>query len=132
MFIVTTSKDKTINWPVKVEVAADGGKIAKHEFTGVFKLLDDDEREALAAAAKAEQADTVDISEQDGAWKQRSVNNILKSMTDWKGVCDESKTPLEFNRDNLLSIARSVHGLSFLRAINVALGEVASGAKAKN
>ena len=38
MFKIITSKDQTITWPVKVEVAADGGKINKFEFTGIFKL----------------------------------------------------------------------------------------------
>lgn len=134
MFIVTTTKDKTITWPVKVEVAADGGKIAKHEFTGVFKLLDDADRKALAESTAtldaADIGDDATVTEID--WKEQAVDNILKSMTDWKGVCDERKAPLEFDRDNLLAIARSVHGLSFLRAINVALGEIATGAKAKN
>jgi hypothetical protein len=136
MFIVTTTKDKTITWPVTVEVAADGGKIAKHEFTGVFKLLSDADRKALAdEAPKLDAGDIADdavvtVAEID--WKEQSVDNILKAMTDWKGVCDETKTPIEFNRDSLLAIARSVHGLSFLRAINTALGEISTGSRAKN
>lgn len=130
MFIVTTTKDKTINWPVKVEIAADGGKIAKHEFTGVFKLLDDDDRDAQLAALKAGEPESAD--EPDSAWKERSVDGILMSMVDWKQVCDENKSPIEFNRDSLLAAVRSVHGLSILRAINMAIGEIRAGARAKN
>jgi hypothetical protein len=134
MFIVAATKGKTITWPVTVEVAADGGRTAKHEFTGEFKLLDDEERKALADEAPTLDAD--DIGDQTTVteidWKEQSVDNILKAMTGWKGVCDESKTPMEFNRDTLLSIARSAHGLSFLRGINKALGEISTGAKAKN
>jgi hypothetical protein len=132
MFIISTSKDKTINWPVKVEIAADGGKIGKFEFTGTFKLLDDDAKELLSAEAKAAGADVADDSEPDNAWKVRTVDNIVKVMTDWKGVADETKTPIEFTRDNLLSAARSAHGISILRAINVAISEIATGARAKN
>jgi hypothetical protein len=132
MFVITTSKDKTINWPVKVEVAADGGKIGKFEFTGTFKLLDDDAKEALTAEAKAAGADTADDAEPDNAWKVRTVDNILKVMTDWKQVVDEAKTPIDFNRDTLLAAARSPQGISILRAINVAISEIATGARAKN
>jgi hypothetical protein len=130
MFIVTTTKDKTITWPVKVEIAADGGKIAKHEFTGVFKLLDDDDRDAQIAALKVGEPENAD--EPDSAWKERSVDGILMSMVGWKQVCDENKAPIEFNRDSLLAAARSVHGLSILRAINTAIGEIRAGARAKN
>jgi len=132
MFIITTFKDQTINWPVKVEVAADGGKINKFEFTGTFKLLDDDQREALAADAKLTEPDAGDSVEPDNAWKERAVDNILKVMTGWKQVVDESKTPIDFNRDSLLAAARSPHGISILRAINTAITEIATGARAKN
>jgi len=131
MFIISSTKDKTINWPVKVEIPADGGKINKFEFTGTFKLLDDDEREALAAEAKLSEPDAAD-DEPTGAWKERAVDNILKTMTDWKQVVDEAKTPIAFNRDNLLTAVRGVHGVSLLRAINTALAEIVTGARAKN
>ncbi|WP_198116933.1 hypothetical protein [Massilia rhizosphaerae] len=127
MFIISTSKDKTINWPVKVEVAADGGKISKFEFTGTFKLLDDDDREALFP-----EADSADEEASTAFVKEQTVDNILKIMVDWKQVVDESKTPIEFNRDNLLAAARSVNGLAILRAINNAIGEIRVGARAKN
>lgn len=130
MFVITTSKDKTINWPVKVEIPADGGKISKFEFTGTFKLLDDDEREAQAEVLKSSEPAGED--EPDNAWKARAVDGILMSMTDWKSVVDESKNPIDFNRDNLLAAVRSAHGLSILRGINVAIGEIRTGARAKN
>jgi hypothetical protein len=131
MFIIATSKDQTINWPVKVEVAADGGKINKFEFTGTFKLLDDDERDALAESGK-QAAPSGDDTELDQAWKERAVDNILKVMIGWKNVCDENRTPIDFNRDSLLAAARGVHGLSVLRAINTALGEISTGSRVKN
>jgi hypothetical protein len=139
MFIVTTTKNKTITWPVTVEVAADGGKIAKHTFTGTFKVLDDEERKALfPEAADTPTLDADDIDDDTPAtatavdWKEESVDTILKIMTDWKQVCDESKTPIEFNRDTLLTAVRSQHGVSILRGINTAIAEIRTGARAKN
>jgi hypothetical protein len=135
MFIITSTKDKTINWPVKVEVAADGGKINKVEFTGTFRLLDDADRKALISDSPELDAsdlhdDQATVTEID--WKEQSVDNILKVMTDWKQVVDENKTPIDFNRETLLAAARSMHGLSILRAINTAMAEIATGARAKN
>lgn len=132
MFIITTSKDKTINWPVKVEVAADGGKINKFEFTGTFKMLDDDQKEALSAEAQQNEPAEADENEPAGAWKERSVDHILKVMTGWKQVCDEAKNPIDFNRETLLAAVRGPHGVSILRAINTALAEISTGARAKN
>jgi hypothetical protein len=135
MFVITTSKDKTINWPVKVEIAADGGKINKFEFTGIFKLLDDADRKALVEAAPSIDIDDVSgdqVTVEEIDWKEQSVDSILKVMTDWKQVVDENKTPIDFNRDNLLAAARSVHGVSILRAINVAMREIAHGVREKN
>lgn len=132
MFIISTEKEKTINWPVKVEVAVDGGKIKAHEFTGVFLLLNDDQKEALADEAKQADPGEADENEPAGAWKERSVDHILKVMTGWKQVCDESKNPIDFNRETLLAAVRSAHGISILRAINTAIAEINTGARVKN
>jgi hypothetical protein len=135
MFIITSTKNKTITWPVKVEVAADGGKINKFEFTGEFKLLDDDDRKALVESTPELEPASIDDGEATATeidWKEQSVDNILKVMTGWKQVVDENKTPIDFNRETLLAAARSVHGLSILRGINTAINEIATGARAKN
>jgi hypothetical protein len=139
MFIIKPTQDKTINWPCVVEVAADGGKISKFEFTGIFRLLNDDQKEALKAEADKGEADkgngavgTDGEADSDVNWKELSVDNILRTMEGWKGVVDESKSPIEFNRDNLLAAARSVNGISILRAINTAIAEISTGARIKN
>lgn len=138
MFIVTQTKNKTVTWPVTVEVAADGGKIAKHTFTGTFKVLSDDERKELFPEVDAPKLDAGDIDEDAPAtataidWKEESVDTILKVMTGWAQVVDDTKTPIEFNRDNLLSLVRSAHGVGILRGINTAINEVRVGARAKN
>lgn len=135
MFVITTTKDKTINWPVKVEVAADGGKFSTFEFTGTFKLLDDDDRKALVDSAVSIDPDDIGDGQATSVeidWKAQSVDNILKVMTDWKQVVDESKTPIPFNRDSLLAVVRGARGLSILRGINTAINEIAAGARAKN
>lgn len=129
MFILKSEAEKTINWPVKVDVPTDNGKITQFEFTGIFKRLSDDEREAMIADAPAPTEDGAPVP---NAWKAASVDNIMKIMTGWKGVVDEDKQPIEFGRENLLAGARGANGFALLRAINVALNEIATGARAKN
>jgi hypothetical protein len=142
MFILQSATGKTISWPVTVEVAVDGGKLAKYTFNGTFKVLSDDEREALAAGKV--QAPALDAP-LDGAddqnalvtataidWKEAAVDGVLEVMTDWSGVVDQNKTPIPFNRDNLLTAARSAAGIGILRGINTAIQEITTGARAKN
>jgi len=132
MFVVKKTQDQTINWPCVVEVPADGGKISKFEFTGIFRLLNDDQKEALQAEAKTSDAGEAEQEEGTNAWKERSVDNILRVMEGWKSVVDEGKSPIEFNRESLLAAARSVNGISILRAINTAIAEINTGARVKN
>jgi hypothetical protein len=139
MFIVSNTKNRTITWPVTVEVAADGGKIAKHTFTGIFRVLSDEEREELfPEAANSPQLDAADVADDTpatataGDWKAEAVDAIVKVMVGWKDVVDASKAPIEFNRDSLLELARSSAGVSILRGINTALGEIRRGAREKN
>jgi hypothetical protein len=128
MFIVQTATDKPIDWPVTVEYAATGGKIAKHTFTGYFKVLDDDQREALQADVTQPDADP----EVSLAWKDSAVDHIMQVMTGWSGVVDQNRAPIEFTRENLRTVARSPSGVGVLRGINTAIAEIATGAKAKN
>ena len=134
MFIIKSQQDKTITWPVSVEVAADGGKIQKFEFTGTFLLLDDDAKEAIVAEQK--QADGSEVSPDADAtgneWKERTIDAIMKIMTGWKGVVDENKVPIEFSRESIRAAARSPQGVSILRAINTAIAEISAGARSKN
>lgn len=132
MFVIesSTSEKKTISWPVKVEVAADGGKIKKYEFTGTFLRLDDAEKEAIDAEQKG--GDVSSGEEGSNAWKDRNVATIMRVMADWKGVVDQDKNPIEFNRENLLAAARSINGTPILRGINIAISEISIGALTKN
>lgn len=134
MFVIKSQQDKTITWPVSVEVAADGGKIQKFEFTGTFLLLDDDAKEAIVAEQK--QADGGEVASEADAtgneWKERTIDAIIKIMTGWKSVVDENKAPIEFSRESLRAAARSPQGVSILRAINTAIAEISAGARLKN
>ncbi|MDB5937547.1 MAG: hypothetical protein JWQ01_4891 [Massilia sp.] len=132
MFVIKTTQDKTINWPCVVETAADGGKIQKFEFTGTFLLLDDDAKEAIVADQKSANPDAGASDESGNEWKDRSIDAIMKVMTGWKSVVDESKTPIEFSRESLRAAARSPQGVSILRAINTAVAEISTGARVKN
>ncbi|MES2126648.1 MAG: hypothetical protein V4463_05195 [Pseudomonadota bacterium] len=134
MFVVHTekSKPKTIPWPVSVDTPADGGKIKKYEFTGTFNLLDDDEKDAIAAEVKEAAADEDGTDAAVNAWKVVSVDRIMRFMCGWAGVVDMNKTPVEFTRENLLLAARSPDGVAILRGINTAINEIHVGARAKN
>jgi hypothetical protein len=138
MFKISSEENKTIIWPVKVEVAADGGKTQRFEFTGVFKLLNDDQRDALEQATDTpalatEGGDAADAAPAlAGAWKDAMIDRILWTMTDWKGVVGDDDQPLPFSRDSLRAAARGTRGVSVLRAINMAIGEISQGARAKN
>lgn len=137
MFKIQSEENKTINWPVKVEVAIDGGKTQKYEFTGVFKLLSDDAREALELAHLEAPGEAPADSEAAppavaGKWKEDMIDQIMLVMVGWKGVVDDKDQPLDFNRDTLRAAARGPRGVSVLRAINVAVSQVNTGAAAKN
>lgn len=133
MFVIKSQQDKTITWPVSVEVAADGGKIQKFEFTGTFLLLDDDAKEAIVAEQKQDGGDVAPEADGTGnEWKERTIDAIMKIMTGWKSVVDEAKTPIEFSRESLRAAARSSQGVSILRAINTAIAEISAGARLKN
>jgi hypothetical protein len=128
MLVISKSKDKTINWPVTVEIAADGGKTVKHTFTGTFKVLDEDERQALFPDA----AEQLAVDPASASAVATAVDDILKVMTDWKQVVDEHKAPIDFNRDTLLAAVRSAVGYNVLQGIWEAMREIRTGARAKN
>jgi hypothetical protein len=139
MFKIQSEENKVINWPVKVEIAIDGGKTQKYEFTGLFKLQTDDERDAfeLEAQKAAQAQDEQAAGEQDvtvlaSAWKDGMIDRIMQVMNGWKGVVGDDDQPLDFTRDTLRAAARGTRGTSVLRAINVAVSEINAGAKAKN
>jgi hypothetical protein len=126
MFKIVDTADKTIDWPVVVEMAAAGGRTQKFEFTGIFKVLSDDQKKSIGGQIDKSEAD------ESGEWKEPMIDRIMGFLADWKGVVDEQNQPLEFNRDNLRKAVRGPNGLCVLRAINSAIGQIESGSKAKN
>lgn len=132
MFKIQPEANKSINWPVVVEVAVDGGKIQKYDFTGTFIKLSDDERDALTASTPVLALADSDAEALAGAWKEAMLDQIMRVMTGWKGVVDADDKPLDFTRENLRQAARGASGVSVLRAINTAMGEISSGARTKN
>ncbi|QPG06561.1 hypothetical protein IT774_05150 [Salinimonas marina] len=105
---------KTINrleWPVKVQVPADGGKTDTHEFTAVFKLLPQAEYDKLLRTA-----------EDDAAMLGELVQG-------WHGLTDEAGEELEYSLDVIKELCQ----YPFIRtAIFRAYGEAASGVASKN
>jgi len=140
MFKVQKQINKPVSWPVSVDTPVDGGGIEKIEFTGLFRLLSDDERQQLVSTPvdDANPIDTtLDKNKADtqiivGQWKESMIDKIMDVMTGWKDVADQDGNELPFSRDNLRAAARCPYGIALLRGINVAIGEVSSGARQKN
>lgn len=121
MFKVITQNPDTLKWPVVVEVPQDGGKTRKWEFTGTFKRLNADEKEALDK----------DIEDQTD-WVERYVKKTMGIMVGWEDVCDEDGNPLPYSRESLRAAVRSTYGNQIMIGINRAIAQYESGSKAKN
>ena len=84
MFKLTSNK--TVLWPVTINVPVDGGKTEKVACEAKFKILPQDEFNKLANKGDAE---------------------ILKvACIGWDGVADESSEPLEFTPENLKTLLK--------------------------
>ena len=86
------SKDQ-YSWPVKVELAADGGKTEKQTFDAVFKRLPQSEVESLGDKLRNDEI------------KEAAL--IEEILVGWKGVQDSDGNDLPFsetNRDFLMDV----------------------------
>jgi hypothetical protein len=123
MFKIIDQAPDTIEWPVSVGVPADGGKIRKFEFTGMFKRRNQDDRDD--AAKQAEDSDPAE-------WVENFVDRIKDIMVGWSGVSDADGNALPFSIPNLRKACRSVTGPALIVGINKAVSEYEFGTKVKN
>ena len=107
MFKVVTTPE-VVEWPVKVQIARNGGKHIQAIFTAKFKRLKKSEVEKL--------------SDDDDAF----LDDVLVS---WDGVADEDGTPLEFNSENRDTLLDLIHVRT---ALAQAYFDMLAGAKRKN
>lgn len=85
MFQVTDDPE-IVWWPVVIKVPVDGGKTVDHKIECQFEILDDDAHNKLSLKGDTE---------------------FLKQVTkDWKHVCKNDETPLEFTKSNLTKLMR--------------------------
>jgi len=73
-------KSKTVKWPVTVNIPRDGGRTTKATFNAEFKLLEQDELDA--------------VMESGG---DRDVGAAV--LTGWDGVADENGTTTPFSEE---------------------------------
>lgn len=81
-------KAKTVKWPTTVNIPRDGGRTTKATFNATFKLLEQDELDAIM---------------QDGG--DREIGCAV--LADWEGVANADGEPLAFSeeaRDELMNI----------------------------
>jgi hypothetical protein len=97
--------------------------VRKFEFTGIFKVRNQDERDAQAKLA--EQADPSD-------WMENYVQRVSEIMLGWRDVADENGASIPYSVDAIRMAVRGAHGLAFMNGLNKAISEYEGGSKAKN
>lgn len=126
MFTVDIEAPKEVKWPAKINVAENGGKIGIYDISLIFKALDEDQIEALNQAAEGMDASTA----------MGEIEKTAFIMEGWMSGWDKLQTSdnkkFEFTPDNLRALLKSSKGMPFRVAFYKAVGEVRSGAKAKN
>lgn len=127
MFKIVEKISETLSWPVIVSLPVEGGKTRKFEFTGVFRRLDADEKDAFLKEVSLN--NSIDSNTD---WVETFIDRISQIMVDWKDVCDEDGKPVAYSRDALRRAVRSPSGGAVMNAINTAISQFESGAKAKN
>lgn len=123
MFVIKNSEDATIEWPVSINVARDGGKTQKFEFVGVFRRLSADEKDAMPKIADDATADEV---------IEGFIDRALRHMVSWRGVVDNEQKAVELNEASLRAAIRSPGGAAVIAGITRAIQEVETGEKRKN
>lgn len=104
--------DKTsVKWPVNVEIPQDGGKTLTSRFTVDFRLLDQDEIDALSSDARND---------------QEFLRGVILG---WDGVADETGEPLPCTAVNITRLTKVPY---VRRALLAAFFEAINGAARKN
>jgi hypothetical protein len=107
MFVL--EKIATVEWPVKVDVPADGGRTVTQAFSAVFAVLDDDEMAALTKEC--------------GGDDRKMLMQVVKG---WSGVGDEAKHAIPFSVEALGRMTAIPYvRTAFVRAFNKAIYGIA-------
>lgn len=123
MFIVKKEILDSILWPVRVYVPLDDGDTRYFEFKGTFIRPNDRQLEQFSEETK-----------DDGSkeWINGYIKRTMKIMTNWSGVCNEQKEPLEYTEDNFRAALESPNGVALMNGITTAINQIRGGIKVKN
>lgn len=138
MFIVVDKIDDEIDWPVVVNMPAPGGKVRKYKFTGFFKRLSDEQKEEIRKSQESK-AELIDINQKsdttndsDDEFIEGYLDRTMAIMTNWSGVVDKNKIPLDYSRETFKRMLKAPSGTAIIHAITRAIGEIENGIQAKN
>lgn len=125
MFVIKKTEDIIIEWPVRVEVPVSGGGVAKHEFVGLFPRIAESDLQRL-----------IDESKQEAVGDERpnadAIHTFGRLLKGWKRVQDEAGNPVDYSPETLAGLITGPEGTCVALALWRALGQVRTGAKAKN
>lgn len=107
----TLATERTFSWPVTVKVPVDGGQFADAPFDCTYKLVEQDELEAVIAG------------------KVREADFLMKTVVGWKGVHDAAGAELPFSLEALERMVRIPYARS---AMMTGYYEAMAGARRKN
>jgi|GEM_PF-3857297 len=88
-------KKPLVWWPVKIDVAVDGGAVETHMFDLRFRRMKSDELQALKPELEA--AMVIERDPQDHSLPVLYAQLVALLATDWRGVLSENDEPLAWD-----------------------------------
>lgn len=125
MFVIRKKEDIVIDWPVSVEIPVAGGKVKKFEFTGLFARLPEEDLQALIDSAREQNRE----NDRPHADAIVVFGELLKG---WTSVKDADGNTIDYSAEVLESMLTGVDGGPVAIGLWRALGQLRTGAKAKN
>jgi hypothetical protein len=123
MFIVKKQITESIVWPVRVYSPLDGGDSKYYEFKGTFNRPNEEQLDQIEQETQ---------SDGSSEWIDAYVKRTMKIMTNWSGVCNEEKEPIEFTEENFRDVLRTPQCMAIINGISTAINQIRGGIKVKN
>lgn len=120
-----------VDWPVTVELPADGGTIVSYLFMGRFKVLSHAAYDALTTDAPPAEGEAV-VELRTAQQLAADAAKFVQVMTGWTGPADPQGNPVPFSAETLTAQVTGPRGLPLSNGIWRALSEIRWGAAAKN
>lgn len=116
----------TVDWPVIVKLAADGGSFEEYQFTAKIRVLSPSEYEALSA---------VKAGDSEPTWQEILSDNARKFselVVGWDGPTDPDGNAVPFTPEVLAAQVIGPHGLALSAGLWKAVNEIRFGERLKN